>query len=52
MGETVKPKSTPTTRSRLLSRHTDLIEFDKYFDNRSVVGKLDYLEKGCRSDIT
>jgi hypothetical protein len=49
--ENVKGKNTPASSSKLLSRHTESEPFDKSFDYRSVVGKLNYLEKATRSDI-
>ena len=47
----VKAKTTPATSSTLLSRHTNLEDFDRLFNYRSVLGKLNYLEKGSCSDI-
>jgi hypothetical protein len=47
----VRPKTTPAASSKLLSRHSDSPDFDCSFDYRSVIGKLNYLEKGSRSDI-
>jgi hypothetical protein len=41
----------PASSSKLLSRHTSSESFDKSFDYRSVIGKLNYLEKGSRPDI-
>ena len=49
--QNVKEKEIPAASSRLLSRHTDSEDFDKSFNYRSVIGKLNYLEKGSRSDI-
>ena len=49
--ENVKEKATPASSSKMLSRHTDSEPFDNSFDYRSVIGKLNYLEKGSRSDI-
>ena len=46
-----KPKSTPASSSKLLSRHSDSPDFDGSFNYRSVIGKLNYLEKGTRPDI-
>jgi hypothetical protein len=46
-----KTQTTPAVSSRLLSRHSKSKDFDKSFDYRSVVGKLNYLEKATRSDI-
>ena len=47
----VKTKSTPAASSKLLSRHTKSVDFDGSFNYRSVIGKLNYLEKGSQSDI-
>ena len=47
----VKVKTTPASSSRLLSRHSDSEPFDDSFNYRSVIGKLNYLERGSRSDI-
>jgi hypothetical protein len=47
----VKEKTTPASSSRLLSRHSDSEPFDNSFNYRSVIGKLNYLERGSRSDI-
>ena len=33
-------------------RHQDSENFDKSFDYRSIIGKLNYLERGSRSDIS
>lgn len=49
--DNTKPKSTPASSSRLLSRHSDSEDFDGHFNYRSVIGKLNYLEKGSRPDI-
>ena len=50
-GEEIKPKSTPAASSKLLSRHSTSKPFDRSFDFRSVIGKLNYLEKATRGDI-
>jgi hypothetical protein len=47
----VKTKSTPAASSKLLSRHTKSVDFDGSFNYHSVIGKLNYLEKGSQSDI-
>ena len=47
----VHAKRTPAASSKLLSRHSDSADFDGSFNYRSVIGKLNYLEKGSRSDI-
>ena len=44
-------KKTPACSSKILFKHSESIGFDKSFDYRSVIGKLNYLEKGTRSDI-
>ena len=49
--ERTSVKSTPAASSKLLSRHSDSKDFDKSFNYRSVIGKLNYLEKATRSDI-
>lgn len=48
----VKIKKTPASSSKLLSRHSDSEPFDESFHYRSVIGKLNYLERGSRSDIS
>jgi hypothetical protein len=50
-GDNVTTKKTPASSSRLLSRHSDSAAFDNSFNYRSVIGKLNYLEKSTRSDI-
>ena len=45
-------KDTPAASSRILSRHTSSENFDKSFDYRSVLGKLGYLEKASRPDLS
>ena len=49
--ENATTKSTPAASSKLLSRHSDSKPFDGSFHYRSVIGKLNYLEKGSRPDI-
>ena len=49
--EEVVEKDTPAMSSKILKRHQDEPAFDRSFDYRSVVGKLNYLEKGSRPDI-
>jgi hypothetical protein len=44
-------KPTPAPSSRILHRHSDSPDFDNSFNYRSVVGMLNYLDKGSRSDI-
>jgi lipoate synthase len=50
-GENVRTKMTPASSSNLLTRHTKSPPFDNSFNYRSVIGKLNYLKKGTRSDI-
>jgi hypothetical protein len=50
--DNVTTKPIPVTSSRLLSRHSDSETFDRSFNYRSVVGKLNYLEKTTRSNIS
>jgi hypothetical protein len=50
--DTVNEKATPAASSKLLTRHTDSTPFDNSFNYRSVIGKLNYLEKATRSDIS
>ena len=47
----VKTKTIPACSSRILKKHQDSEPFDKSFNYRSVIGKLNYLERGSRSDI-
>ena len=49
--ENVKERSTPAACSKLLTGHTGSEDFDKSFHYRSVIGKLNYLEKCTRPDI-
>ena len=50
--DNVKSKDTPALSSKILGRAKDQKDFDKSFHYRSVIGKLNYLEKGTRSDIS
>jgi hypothetical protein len=52
LDETVKPRSTPAASSKVLTRHSQSPDFDGSFNYRSVIGKLNYLEKATRSDIS
>jgi hypothetical protein len=49
--DNVSVKTTPAPSSKLLSRHVDSPDFDKSFNYRSIIGKLNYLERGSRPDI-
>lgn len=50
--DNVKPRSTPAASSKLLTRHLESPKFDDSFNYRSIIGKLNYLEKATRSDIS
>ena len=50
--EKVKIKETPAAVSKILSESPDEEQFDNSFHYRSVVGKLNYLEKSTRPDIS
>jgi len=52
LDESVKPRSTPAASSKVLTRHSQSPDFDGSFNYRSVIGKLNYLEKATRSDIS
>ena len=45
-------KETPAASSRILTRNDDGVDHDKSFHYRSVIGKLNYLEKATRLDIS
>lgn len=47
----LKPKSTPAASSRILSYHSASETFDNSFHYRSIIGKLNFLEKSTRPDI-
>jgi hypothetical protein len=47
----VAHKDTPCASSKLLSAHTGSEGFDGHFHYRSVIGKMNYLEKCTRPDI-
>ena len=50
-GDNVTTKNMPSAKSKLLRRFTDSPAFDNHFHYRSVIGKLNFLEKSTRSDI-
>jgi hypothetical protein len=47
----VKSKSIPAASSRILKRHSASPPFDQSFHYRSVIGMMNYLDAGSRSDI-
>ena len=51
-GEEVKTKETPCASSRLISHFSESEPFDDSFHYRSIIGKLNYLEKSTRPDIS
>ena len=48
----VKPRPTPAASTRILHRFKDEHPHDKTWHYRSVIGKLNYLEKSTRPDIS
>ena len=50
--DNVNSKTVPMATSRILFRHQDSEPFDKSFHYRSIIGKLNYLEKSTRMDIS
>jgi hypothetical protein len=44
-------KTTHTASSKLLSKHPESPSFNSHFHYRSVIGKLNYLEKSICPDI-
>ncbi len=50
-GADLKTKSTPAASSKELKFHSSSEDFDKSFHYRSVIGKLNFLEKSTRPDI-
>ena len=51
LDEESKGKNIPAASSKVLTRHPSSEEFDGSFNYRSVIGQLNYLEKGTRMDI-
>ena len=47
----LKMKDTPAASSKILCKHGDSDRFDNSFHYRSIIGKLNYLEKCTRPDI-
>jgi hypothetical protein len=50
-GEGIATKKTPSAVTSILWRHLDSPRFDHHFHYRSVIGKLNYLEKSTCPDI-
>jgi hypothetical protein len=48
----VTAKNVPALSTKILSRHSESEKFDGSFNYKSVIGKLNYLEKSTRSDIS
>ena len=51
-GKSTTTKDTPMASSRILSRHLDSPEHDRSFSYAGVIGKLNYIERGSRPDIS
>ena len=49
--ENTKPKQTPALATVILQRDLDGAAFDEHWEYRSVIGKLNFLEKSTRPDI-
>jgi Reverse transcriptase (RNA-dependent DNA polymerase). len=49
--DNVKVKDTPAKTSEILNAGLNSNDFDNSFNYRSIIGKLNYLERGTRSDI-
>lgn len=50
--DNVTTKDTPATTTTILRRHSESEDFDRHFDYRSIIGKMNYLEKSTRPDIS
>ena len=48
----LKINDTPAASSKVLHKHSKSIDFDNSFHYQSVIGKLNYLEKCTRTDIS
>jgi hypothetical protein len=52
LGKKVKEKDTPAKSLEILNAGLNMKEFDESFNYRSIIGKLNYLQRGTRSDIS
>jgi hypothetical protein len=50
--DSVTAKTTPAVHDRVLGSHSASPPFDGHFHYRSVIGKLNHLERGSRPDIS
>ena len=50
--ENVKVNTTSMEASRILHGHPKSKQFDQSFNYQSIIGKLGYLDKGSRPDIS
>jgi hypothetical protein len=50
--DNVKAKMTPAMVSKVLKRMSNSESFDSHFNYRSIIGKLNFLEKSTRPDIS
>ena len=46
-----KCKETPMKSSTIMNKSKDSLEFDRSFNYRSVIDKMNYLEEGSRSEL-
>jgi hypothetical protein len=51
MNDTTKTKTIPALSSKILQPHLDSPEFNEPWHYRSIIGKLNFLEKSTRPDI-
>lgn len=51
LDEKITSKRTPAASSKILKRHKESENFDNRFNYRSIIGKINYLEKGSRLDL-
>jgi Reverse transcriptase (RNA-dependent DNA polymerase) len=52
LSDNVKTRQTPAAVTTILRRHPNSETFDEHFNYRSVIGKLNFLEKSTRPDIS
>ena len=50
-GDNVSTRKTPAMSTKVIGSYPDSPAFDQHFHYRSVIGKLNYLEKSTRGDI-
>jgi hypothetical protein len=52
LSDNVKTRQTPAAVTTILCRHPNSEAFDEHFNYWSVIGKLNFLEKSTRPDIS